>query len=235
MIPSGSVRGVSFYYGYVLGALDLDELARRIGATATAPMEAAMEEAGRAHERAIAGGKGHEGAWRAFVGRLVVASGTNVDLAATVEELWHAQPHRNLWRRVPAEARALLAELAGAGVPIVVTTNSEGRSRELMEELGLLPHLRGVVDSGVVGVSKPDRRLFELSAERLGVALSEMVHVGDSEEADVAGAIGAGAWAIRFDGLFPGAVAHATKAHARARNYLELRDILKGALDQRWP
>jgi FMN hydrolase / 5-amino-6-(5-phospho-D-ribitylamino)uracil phosphatase len=82
----------------------------------------------------------------------------------------------------------------------------------------------------VGGVSKPDRRLFALAAERLGVAMGEMVHVGDSEEADVAGAIGAGAWAIRFDGLFPGATAQATRAHARARNYLELREILKAAV-----
>lgn len=233
-IPRGRVKGVSFDYGHVLGALDVEELARRIGAPATgvAAIRAAMSDAARAHERAIAGGQGHEGGWRAFVGTLVRASGAPFSVDETVEELWRRQPANNLWRHVPDEARELVEDLSAAGVPLAITTNSEGRAKELMEEIGLAPFLRGVIDSGVVGISKPDRRIFEYAAALLGFSTSEIAHVGDSEEADVAGAKAAGAFAIRFDGLFPSSTTRPTIADARAGDYRELRAILSAALDR---
>ena len=58
-----------------------------------------------------------------------------------------------------------------------------------------------IVDSGAAGVSKPDPGIFRLAAEGLGLPLGGLVHVGDSEPADVGGARAAGVYAIRFDGV----------------------------------
>lgn len=236
-IPRGAVRGVSFDYGHVLGGIDFVELASRFGAadspSAIDGMRGAMVDAYRAHDDGIARGLGHERAWHMLMAILVRASGRvrAEDVETIVAELWRAQPTRNLWRFVPDEARSLLDTLVAAGVPLVVTSNSEGRVRELLTDCRIASSFREILDSGVLGFAKPDRRIFDLAARHLGLPLSAVVHIGDSETADVVGAKNAGAWAIRFDAFVPGSAAQSTIADERAADYPTLRAILERALD----
>jgi putative hydrolase of the HAD superfamily len=60
-------------------------------------------------------------------------------------------------------------------------------------------HLHFVVDSNVVGISKPDPRIFALGLQAAGTAPEETVHVGDSYFVDVIGARQAGLGAVLFD------------------------------------
>ena len=46
------------------------------------------------------------------------------------------------------------------------------------------------------GIEKPSRRIFEIAAEQAGCEVTEMMHVGDSLETDVAGANAAGAVSV---------------------------------------
>jgi HAD superfamily hydrolase (TIGR01549 family) len=236
-IPRGAVRALSFDYGHVLGGLDLAELAARLQAASfpaqIEPIRRAQPAAYAAHDRAIAEGRGHEAGWRALMTVLVTAGGVaEAERDRMVETLWQAQPTRNLWREVPDEARALLAALAEARVPMVITSNSEGRVAELLDEVALASYFVDILDSGLLGFGKPDRRIFELAAARLGVPLDALAHIGDSERADVVGAREAGAWTIRFDHFVPGAAAVETIADARAGTFAELRAILAIALDR---
>jgi len=50
--------------------------------------------------------------------------------------------------------------------------------------------------SDEVGLQKPSREIFEYESSKLGVKLEEMVHVGDSVENDLAGAVIAGVKAV---------------------------------------
>lgn len=232
-IPAGAVRGISFDYGHVLGGLDLTELCGRLGLTQDAirAMTAAMPAAYHAHDEAIAAGVGHEQAWRALIDTLLATAITRAHRASAIDALWQAQPTRNLWRFVPDGARALLADLSARSIPMVITSNSEGRVRELVEEVSIAQHFVEVLDSGVLGYAKPDRRIFERAAAALSISLSEMVHVGDSEAADVIGAKDAGAYAIRFDGFIPGSATRPTLADARACTFPELSAHLFHALE----
>jgi HAD superfamily hydrolase (TIGR01549 family) len=223
-------KAISFDYGHVLGGLDLGELARRID-RARAPLDAALPEAYDAHDRAIAEGRGHEAGWRALMRTLLEAAKAD-DLEASIDRLWRAQPTRNLWRHVPAEARAMLRQLSERGVPMTVTSNSEGRVRELLEEVGIAHHFVAILDSGLLGFAKPDPRIFSLAAETLGVPVEDVVHVGDSEAADVVGAKNAGALAVRFDAFLPRAGGRPTVADARAGTFEELIVILLRMLDR---
>ena len=56
------------------------------------------------------------------------------------------------------------------------------------ERCGLDGRFAFVVFSQDVQVEKPDPRIFEITAERAGCKLSQMLHVGDSLENDVTGA-----------------------------------------------
>ena len=243
-IPRGAALAVSFDYGHVLGGLDVGEIVARAveaghlerggdHARVVARMREALAEAYRAHDESIARGEGHARAWHELM--KVMARRAPIqerDLDAFVARLWSDQPTRNLWRDVPDDARAMLDAIATAGVKMVVTSNSEGRAKELLHELGIGARFVEILDSGVLGVSKPDRRIFERAAGVVGVPLSKLVHVGDSEAADVVGAKDAGAWAVRFDAFLPGAASRPTIAHARATTFDELRAELANALDR---
>lgn len=64
------------------------------------------------------------------------------------------------------------------------------------EHCGLEGHFAFVVFSQDVQIEKPDRKIFEITAQRAGCELAEMLHVGDSLENDVAGARNAGVHSV---------------------------------------
>ncbi len=185
-----------------------------------------------AHDAAVAAGDGHEGGWRALIGELVAAAWgaapPSAAVAEVVDALWLRQQRANLWRDVAPEALALVRGLAARGVPVAVVSNAEGRAAETVAAAGLAPYLPVIVDSALVGIAKPDPRIFALAAEALALPLAALVHVGDSEAADVAGARAAGAFAVRFDGIVPNA--RPSAAHAVTATYPELAAVLGHAL-----
>jgi len=90
-------------------------------------------------------------------------------------------------------------ELRAAGVPVGIISNSEGRLSELVADLEWSADFEVIVDSGRLGIDKPDPRIFQHACAALGIASTELVHVGDAWEADVQGALGVSASAIWFD------------------------------------
>lgn len=64
------------------------------------------------------------------------------------------------------------------------------------ERCGLEGRFAFVVFSQDVRIRKPDRRIFEIAAQRAGCPLDKLLHVGDSLENDVAGANEAGAHSV---------------------------------------
>jgi putative hydrolase of the HAD superfamily len=135
--------------------------------------------------------------WKVFMDALLDGAGVR-ERAALVEWLWDEQPRKNLWRRPIAGMIELVDELRARGVRVGVLSNSEGKLAELFDEIGWGARFDTVVDSGREGVEKPDRRIFERAADRLGVGLGALIHVGDSRPADVDGALAAGARAVWF-------------------------------------
>jgi HAD superfamily hydrolase (TIGR01509 family) len=81
--------------------------------------------------------------------------------------------------------RTVLARLREQGHRLAVVSNFYGNVAALCEEAGLAPLLDAVVDSAVVGVSKPDPRIFEIALERLQAAPSAAAMVGDSFDRDI--------------------------------------------------
>ena len=56
-----------------------------------------------------------------------------------------------------------------------------------------------LIDSGVVGVSKPDPKIFHLALDVIGVEAADAWYVGDMPGIDVVGARAAGMWPIVMD------------------------------------
>lgn len=108
-------------------------------------------------------------------------------------------PPLGLWTVAEPRAARALARVRAAGLRAAVISNSNGSVRAILERLGLARHLDFVIDSGEVGVEKPDPAIFRLALERAGVSPAEAVYVGDLYSVDVLGARAAGLQAILVD------------------------------------
>ncbi len=207
---------VTFDFGQTLCDLDSEMLAGRLAergvAVSAERLEAGVTEGWRAYDAAIAAGLGGH-PWKTFMTRLLEGAGVAgpattlgdarerpPTIDALCDWLWTEQPRRNLWRRPIAGMIELCRELRGAGLPVGVVSNSEGRLAELVEELGWAADFAVIADSGRLGVEKPEPPIFRCTAERLGVTVERIVHVGDSWGADVEGARRAGMRAVWFRG-----------------------------------
>jgi putative hydrolase of the HAD superfamily len=201
------VIAVTFDYGQTLAELDTDYLARRVAergrSVRAVELDTASPAAWSAYNRAKEVGEVAERAWSAFMYALLVGAGLpgpeDADAAVTTEIvrfLWSEQPANNLWRKPIAGMKELLGGLRDSAVPLGVLSNSEGRLAELLETLGWSRYFGVVADSGRLGFEKPDPRIFEWTAERLGVETTNLIHVGDAWAADVEGALAVGARAI---------------------------------------
>jgi putative hydrolase of the HAD superfamily len=80
--------------------------------------------------------------------------------------------------------------------------------RDLLEGHGLKQYFSGFAFSDEIGHSKPHRAMFDAAASQLGVAMEEMVHIGDRDHNDVKGSQALGMKAILFI---------ATRAHDKDR------------------
>jgi HAD superfamily hydrolase (TIGR01549 family) len=189
-------RAITFDAGQTLVELDSAMLARRLAERGVAAqdtaLEAALPSAWRKHEQAVAAGARHP--WKVLMAGILAGTGGE----HLVDWLWDEQPRANLWRRPVPGMRELVADLHTSGVPMAVISNSEGKLAALLEELGWAPWFAAIADSGALGVAKPDRGIFTWTLERLGVPPEAAIHVGDSREADVEGALAAGMRAVWF-------------------------------------
>jgi putative hydrolase of the HAD superfamily len=100
-----------------------------------------------------------------------------------------------------------LARLRARGLRLAAVSNSDGSAEAVLVSAGLRASFDAVLDSHLVGFSKPDPRLFDAARAALGVERDQVVHVGDLYEIDIVGAHAAGLAAILIDpgGYWPDA------------------------------
>lgn len=78
---------------------------------------------------------------------------------------------------------------------------SPGRClRQILDRNGFGGVFAATVFSDEVGAAKPQALMFETAARGLGVSKPELLHIGDLEPTDIAGAKGVGAKAVLFAG-----------------------------------
>jgi putative hydrolase of the HAD superfamily len=111
-----------------------------------------------------------------------------------------------LWYRVIPGSPEGLQALAAAGVRLGVVSNADGLIGERLRALeiaqvgpGLGVELECVIDSGAVGVMKPDPRIFALALDAMGLPADQVWYVGDMPAIDVVGARRAGLHAVLVD------------------------------------
>ena len=104
------------------------------------------------------------------------------------------------------EAPSALRALRAMGLRLVVASNWDCSLAQVLSGAGLGRLVDGVVASAQAGAAKPDPALFEAALRVAGCGPGEALHVGDSPELDVAGALRAGLRAVLLQ-REPGAAA----------------------------
>lgn len=83
-----------------------------------------------------------------------------------------------------AEARPTL-EALHARYPMVLVSNFYGNVEAVLRDFDLLRYFKTIIESAVVGVRKPDPRIFELGVEALSLRPDEVLIIGDSYRKDI--------------------------------------------------
>jgi putative hydrolase of the HAD superfamily len=85
-----------------------------------------------------------------------------------------------------------LRELRDRGLELGIISNGAPTQQVKIDAMKIRPFFSVVLVSEEIGIRKPDRRIFDMALQKLGLAASEVIFVGDNPELDVAGAIAAG-------------------------------------------
>lgn len=139
---------------------------------------------------------------------------------------------RLTWDWVHEDNVAAFHRLIASGMPVAIVSNNDGSAEQHVAEQGVcqvgpgpLPAVVAVVDSGVVGVSKPDPAIFRPALDALDTDPAATVYVGDTVYADVVGALAAGLQVVQLDPYDD----HAHYDHARAADVAEVVDAILGS------
>jgi putative hydrolase of the HAD superfamily len=139
-------------------------------------------------------------AWRDYFRILLGRAGTPQALhEELIDALWEAHQRVGLWTVPVQGALEVVSRLRESGYRVGVVSNAEGRVARDLDSAGFAGLLDAVVDSRLVGVEKPDPRIFGIALERLKAAASTALFLGDVPAIDVAGARAAGIAPLLLD------------------------------------
>ena len=197
-----SLRAILFDAGNTLLYLDYPRLAPAVSSATGVALTAELlaekgDEAAALLERTDGTDKERASRYLETLFRLAGVPAEQNELLR--ETLLQLHRERHLWGGTHPETRRALGQLRAAGYRLGVVSNSDGRAEEALVALGLRDHFELVVDSQLVGVEKPDPRIFAVALEQMGLAPSEALYVGDIYEVDVVGARRAGLEVILVD------------------------------------
>jgi putative hydrolase of the HAD superfamily len=214
-----------------------------------APFGGSTDEATlvRAHFRAAhamdaARAVGVDADWPAYHRTYAAAAGVPADRRPAAVEAMSLEFTPLLWDHPVTGARTALAGLVGRGVPVGIVSNAEGQVEGELARLGIcavvvtgddVPDpppvpVACVVDSHVVGVSKPDPAIFEPALAALGLPASPRIaYVGDTVFYDVRAALAAGLTPLLHDPFgFHRGDPHPTGPHRTLRSLAELTALV---------
>ena len=127
-------------------------------------------------------------------------------VAAAEAALLEALTTPGAWAGHLRESIEQLPALAATGARIAIVSNADGTVEARLREEGVCQVGPGagvpvdaVIDSGAVGIRKPDPRIWEPALAATGARAEDSIHVGDSLITDVGGARAAGIRPIHFD------------------------------------
>ncbi len=137
----------------------------------------------------------NRGYWHTYFAALVAAMGCGQEL---LPELTGRAGDSDHWCLVDPVAAATLEQLR-CQYRLAVISNADGHIDRVLRRGGLDGYFEALIDSGCVGVEKPDPRIFQFGLERMQARPEQSLYVGDIYAIDYQGARQAGMQALLVD------------------------------------
>lgn len=146
-----------------------------------------------------------------------------------MRQAW-ARPNIDVWRQRVSGSVQALRKLGKSGVKLGIVSNADGTIEEQLKRgeicqvgEGLGVPVLAIIDSGVVGVSKPAKEIFSHALDPIGVEPDRALYVGDTVRYDVRGARAAGLYPVHFD---PFELCQARADHPHVSRLSEVETLL---------
>jgi len=195
----GKVSALLFDFGGTLAFLDFDLMAtefsrphRKLDALKLEYAEYAGRAALDHHlmaEKSRDPNAAYEDFFRAWMDAAGIPQDEFADISKRFREM-HAEA--SMWRVVREGTLEALERLKSAGFKLAIVSNADGRVAGDCKRFGLTKFFDVIIDSHVVGVEKPDPKIFQLALAALNVAPQQALYAGDIYSIDMIGARAAG-------------------------------------------
>ena len=155
------------------------------------------------HDRIDEGSRGTEPElWGEYFLQLFLDCGVPPGQTRSVgEQVSHEHRADHLWTYALPHTGDVIGRLREQGYRVAVISNADGRMEGALDVAGVRKHVEFVLDSEILGVEKPDPRIFEAGCEALGLPVDACLYVGDLYPVDYVGARSAGLDAVLLDPL----------------------------------
>ena len=193
------------------GVLVLPDQDRMAGAFERAGVRVDRDRLDRAHYAGVAAltefNEGDREVWAAYNRAYARSCDTPADaFGDVVEHLLNEFATGEVWSRTVHGSVDALRRLGALGVRLAIVSNADGNAEQRLADdavcqvgPGRGATVEAIFDSTVIGVAKPDPRIFEMALDALAVPAAHAIHVGDTPGADVDGARAAGVRPILID------------------------------------
>lgn len=136
--------------------------------------------------------------WKELYGFWMEKLGVGEKAYALGRKIYEVFGEGKRWRPF-SDVIPTLKELERRGFILGVISNWDERLSSILLEMGMGEFFQFVLASAEVGMSKPEKKIFEKALELSGVLPQEAVHIGDHLLADIEGAKKAGIFPILID------------------------------------
>jgi putative hydrolase of the HAD superfamily len=162
-----------------------------------------------------------------YVESLGVVEADRMRVAEAIRDVWMSG--MRLWTWIQDEAVTALARIAKVS-RVGIVSNADGTVERDLRGFGVCQVGAGsgttvevIVDSTVVGVSKPDPAIFDFALQPMQLRADQCLYIGDSYRYDVVGASRAGMQVVHYDPY----ELHDGATHARARSLEQVAELLE--------
>jgi putative hydrolase of the HAD superfamily len=200
-------------------------------------LRAGEVEGRRRYDEAAAAAPGSPAPVAAYWGGMLQTAGVPADRVDEALVRMHARQDSDdfLWAKPMEGAREALDALPALGLRLACVSNSDGRAEAHLVRFGVREGLEFVIDSGIVGIEKPDPRIFQLALDKLGVRPGRALYVGDIRCVDERGSGAAGMPFVLLDpdGTYAGSDTAAIATIADLPRYISETFLTPATADRR--
>lgn len=107
-------------------------------------------------------------------------SGVPKQMTAAVWNVLTEQTQHRYWTVLDSDALEVLQGLSQAGYTLAAISNTDGKLVEDLTSLGIMKFFSCVLDSQIIGIEKPDVRIYQLCASLLQLEPEQCCYIGDT-------------------------------------------------------